>query len=83
VIIKQIQEREAERIRQQELREQEAQAMLQRIRELELREEEQRKERAVAGRKLLEQVVTANNEQARAKLRKKQEMIEEDLRIAE
>jgi hypothetical protein len=31
VIIKQIQEREAERIRQQEIREQDAQAMLQRV----------------------------------------------------
>lgn len=83
VITQQIQEREAERIRQQELREQEAQAMIQRIKELELREEEERQQKVVAGRKLLEQVMEANNAQARAKLRKKQLELEEDKRIAE
>lgn len=83
VIIQQIQEREAERIRQQELREQEAQAMIQRIKELELREEEERQQKVVAGRKLLEQVMEANNAQARTKLRKKQLELEEDKRIAE
>mmetsp|Transcript_19439 Transcript_19439/g.27267 ORF Transcript_19439/g.27267 Transcript_19439/m.27267 type:complete len:521 (-) Transcript_19439:237-1799(-) len=83
VIVQQIQEREAERIRQQELREQEAQAMIQRIKELEVREEEERQQKVVAGRRLLEQVMQANNAQARSKLRKKQEELEEDRRIAE
>lgn len=83
VIVQQISEREAERIRQQELREQEAQAMIQRIKELELREEEERQQKVVAGRKLLEQVMEANNAQARAKLRKKQQELEEDKKIAE
>lgn len=83
VIVQQITEREAERIRQQELREQEAQAMIHRIKELELREEEERQQKVVAGRKLLEQVMEANNAQARAKLRKKQQELEEDRRIAE
>lgn len=81
VIITQIQEREQERIRQQEQREQEAQAMLARVKELELREEEERQAKVVAGRKLLEQVMDANHAQARAKLLKKQEEIDEDLRI--
>jgi len=57
--------------------------MVQRIRELEIREEEERQQKVAAGRKLLEQVMQANNAQARAKLRKKQDEIEEDLRIAE
>lgn len=83
VIIRQIQEREAERLRQQELREQEAQAMIERIKELEIKEEQEKERKVLAGRKLLEQVMEANNAQARAKLRKKQEELEEDLRIAE
>lgn len=83
VITQQIQEREAERTKQQELREQEAQAMIQRIKELEVREEEERQMKVVAGRKMLEQVMEANNAQARAKLRKKQLELEEDKRIAQ
>lgn len=83
VIVKQISEREAERVRKQELREQEALAMLQKIKEVEQKEEQERQAKVVAGRKLLEAVVTANNAQARAKLRKKQEELEEDMRIAD
>lgn len=82
VIIQQIQEREAERIRQQEHREQEAQAMLQRIKDMELKEEEERQMKIIAGRKLLDQVVVANQAQARSKLAKKQEELEEEMRIA-
>lgn len=81
VIITQIQEREQERIRQQEQREQEAQAMLARVQALELAEEQERQAKVLAGRKLLAQVVEANNAGARAKLRKKQEEIDEELRI--
>lgn len=81
VIITQIQEREQERIRQQEAREQEALAMLQRVKALEEAEEQERVNKVLAGRRLLEQVTEANNQQARAKLRKKQEEIDEELRI--
>jgi len=81
VIITQIQEREQERIRQQEAREQEAQAMLARVQALEQAEEQERLAKVAAGRRLLAQVTEANNQQARAKLRKKQEEIDEELRI--
>jgi len=57
--------------------------MIQRIKELEEREEVERQAKVVAGRKLLEQVMLANNAQARAKLRKKEEEVAEDMRIAE
>jgi 23S rRNA A2030 N6-methylase RlmJ len=63
VLMKQMEERQADRIRQQELREQDAQAMIQRIRELEEKENEERNAKVVAGRKLLEQVMHANNAQ--------------------
>ena len=81
VIITQIEERQQERIRAQEQREQEAQAMLARVQALEQAEEAQRQNKVLAGRKLLESVLEANNAQARAKLRKKQEEIDEELRI--
>jgi len=83
VIITQMKQREEDRLRQQEIREAEGKAMLQRIKDLESKEEEERRQKVFAGRKLLEQVMHANNAQARAKLRKKQEEIEEDMRIAE
>lgn len=83
VIIQQIQEREAERIRQEEQREQEAQTMIQRIKEMELKEEEEKQQKVIAGRKLLDQVVQANQAQARAKLAKKQEELEEEMQIAQ
>lgn len=83
MIVKQMHEREAERIRQQELREQEAHVMLQKIKEAESKEEDERVAKVEAGRRLLEQVMTANNAAARVKLRKKQEEVEEDMRIAE
>jgi hypothetical protein len=83
VIITQMKQREEERLRQQEIRESEGKAMLQRIKELGTKEEEERRQKVFAGRKLLEQVMHANNAQARVKLRKKQEEIEEDMRIAE
>lgn len=82
-IIKQIQEREAERVRQQEVREHEASAMIKKIKMQEVREEQDRQVKVVAGRKMLEQVMEANNAQARAKLRLKQQEMEEDSRIVE
>lgn len=81
IIIKQMQEREAERVRQQELRDQEAQVMIQRIKEMEAKEELAKRNKQIAARKQLEDVQKANNEQARSKLLKKQEEVEEDLRI--
>ena len=65
VIIKQIQEREADRIRHQELVDQEAQAMVQRIKELEIMEENAKTEKLLAGRKMLQQVMETNNAQVR------------------
>lgn len=81
VIIQQIQERERERLAAQEAREQEAQAMLQRVRAIEQREEEERAAKVRAGRQLLEQVMDANQKQAAQKLLRKQEEVEEELRI--
>jgi hypothetical protein len=81
VIIQQIAEREQERIRAQEAREQEAAAMMARVRALEEKEEEERQAKVHAGRRLLQEVMDANHAQAKAKLRKKQEEIDEDLRI--
>jgi len=83
VIIHQIAEREADRVRQQELREQEAKAMLERLQIAELREAEAQQRKKDAGRRLLQDVLSANEQQARAKLLKKQEALEEDMQIAE
>jgi hypothetical protein len=83
VIILQIAEREQERIRAQEQRDQEAAAMLLHIQELEKKEEEDRIAKIVAGRKMLSSVMTANQLQAKAKLVKKQEELDEDIRITE
>lgn len=82
LITRQILDREADRIRRQELRDRDAQVMLQRIKDEEAKEEEKRLVKLEEGRRLLDQVVIANNAQARAKLRRKQEEIEEDQRIA-
>ena len=82
VIVAQIAEREQERIRAQEAREQEAQAMVARVQALEAAEERERQTKLAAGRQLLAQVVEANNAGARAKLRKKQEELDEEMRIA-
>jgi hypothetical protein len=82
VIIKQIEERELSRVRGSELREQEAQAMLERIREAEAEEEAGRQRKIDNAKKMVAAVVEANNEQAKNKLLRKAEEIEEDLRIA-
>lgn len=83
VIVQQMKQREEERIKQAEQREQEAQVMLHRIKELEQKEEEERQGKVVANKRMLQQVMEANNQQARQKLRKKQEELEEDMKIAE
>lgn len=83
VIVQQMKQREEERIKQAEQREQEAQVMLHRIKELEQKEEEERQGKVVANKRMLQQVMEANNQQARQKLRKKQEELEEDMKISE
>lgn len=83
VVIYQIKQREEERLRAQEAREQEAQAMLNRMKQIVVAEEAERAQKLEAGRRLLTQVMEANNAQARSKLRKKQEELEEDARIAD
>ena len=55
--------------------------MVQRIKELELKEEEERQQKILAGKELLKQVMTANQAQARDKIARKQEELEEDMRI--
>lgn len=83
VIIQQMSEREQERVRQQEIREQEAMIMIERIKEQEQKEEHDRQMKMLQNKKMLEEVVLANNEQAKTKIRKKNEEMEEDKRIAE
>jgi hypothetical protein len=83
VIIQQMKEREADRIRQEEARAQEAQAMVLTLKELERKAELERLARAEAGKQHLAEIRQANSEQARLKLLKKQEEVEEDIRIAE
>jgi hypothetical protein len=82
-IIQQIQEREADRVRQQEIVEQESRAMIERIKLADEKEKKQLLVKAEEGRKMLAEVMEANNEQARAKIRAKQMEVEEDKRIAE
>jgi hypothetical protein len=79
----QIAERERKRQVEVEQREQEAAAMVERIKELEAKEQVERERKHAAGRKLLEEVMRANNAQARQKVMKRREEIEEDRRIAD
>lgn len=81
--MQQIQEREAERIRARELKEQESNQLLQQAKEREQKDAEEKKLKVLAGRQLLQEIMESNNDQAQAKLRKKQEAIDEDLKIAE
>mmetsp|Transcript_509 Transcript_509/g.836 ORF Transcript_509/g.836 Transcript_509/m.836 type:complete len:487 (+) Transcript_509:96-1556(+) len=82
IIRKQIAERERERLRKRELAEQEGQRIVQRIKENEKRQEEEAQAKIEYIRKLHEEILAANDAAARAKLRKKQQEIEEDERIA-
>jgi len=83
VIITQIQEREKQRIRQQEIREQEAKVMLEHIRLQEVAAEEKARQKVLAGKRMLREVLHANEAQAAMKLTRKQEALEEDRQIAE
>jgi hypothetical protein len=83
VIIQQMAEREAQRVREQEQREQEAMLIMQRIKEQEIKDEKDKAAKIIQNRKMMEEVVKANNEQAQSKLRKKEEELEEERRIHE
>jgi hypothetical protein len=82
-IITQIQEREAERTRQQEIRAQEATMMLERIKEQDQKDVEIQREKVEAGKRLLVEVGLANDASSKTKLRAKQQEIVEDQRIAD
>jgi len=82
-IIQQIQEREAERVRQQEIRDQESAAMIQKIKLLEEKDKEEKLAKIEVGKKMMVEVMQANNAQARAKLRAKEQEMQEDMRIIE
>jgi hypothetical protein len=82
VIIQQIQEREAARLKEQEKQELEAQIMVQKHKELEVQEEKARQRKVEKGRKLMEEVRKENDRQARAKLALRQKEVEEDKKIA-
>lgn len=83
VIVDQIRERENRRIREQERREQEGRQILLGIKQQEERERLDKIEQAKKHKFLREEVMKANSAQAAAKQRKKQEALDEDLRIAE
>eukprot|EP00294_Goniomonas_avonlea_P002882 CAMPEP_0114556658 /NCGR_PEP_ID=MMETSP0114-20121206/9407_1 /TAXON_ID=31324 /ORGANISM="Goniomonas sp, Strain m" /LENGTH=531 /DNA_ID=CAMNT_0001741879 /DNA_START=109 /DNA_END=1704 /DNA_ORIENTATION=+ len=83
IIRQQIQEREQQRIREQELLDQEREAMLRQIQLL--KDEDHRKEEArrEAGRRLLEEAAAANTEQIKRKELMKLQLAEEEERIHE
>jgi hypothetical protein len=83
VIIQQIQEREAARLENQAKAEKEAQAMIEKQQELERQEELARQVKMENGRKLLDEVIKSNEQQALLKIRQKQLEAEEDRKIAE
>eukprot|EP00455_Lapot_gusevi_P038192 TRINITY_DN4278_c0_g1_i1.p1 TRINITY_DN4278_c0_g1~~TRINITY_DN4278_c0_g1_i1.p1 ORF type:complete len:528 (-),score=158.40 TRINITY_DN4278_c0_g1_i1:504-2030(-) len=82
IIVQQMDEREKDRIRQLELKEQESALMLARIKELERKDEEEKARKVVEGKKLLQEIVRANETQTFEKQRRKQFDMEEDRRIA-
>merc|ERR1711934_509705 len=82
VIVEQIKARERERLLQQEILEQEREAMLrqlERLKEEDLLKSEMKKE---AAKKLMEEVASSNSQMIRMKELKRQKEIEEDQRIA-
>lgn len=82
VIVRQMQEREKTRLREQELKMQEGVALLRQKQQRERDEELQRLQRHENGRRLLDEIVKANQDQTREKARRAQKEIEEDLKIA-
>lgn len=83
VIIQQIQEREAARLQAQERQDQEARAMIERQKELQAAEQKAHEEKILSGKKLMAEVLKANEAQSYSKFRAKQKEIEEDQKIAQ
>uniref|UniRef100_A0A6U4MPD9 Cilia- and flagella-associated protein 45 n=1 Tax=Hemiselmis andersenii TaxID=464988 RepID=A0A6U4MPD9_HEMAN len=83
IIRMQIEQREKERIREQEQLDMEREAMLRQIDRLKVEETEKEEERKVAGRLLLEEAALANQEQIRRKDDIRRKLGEEEQRIAD
>jgi hypothetical protein len=83
VINDQIAAREKERIRQQELKEQEAQLMLARIREMEEKKARDEVEKQIQGKKMLEQILASNQRSADLKAERLAQSKAEDQKIKE
>ena len=83
VIVDQIKQREAERMRQARLQEIEARQIIENQKALERAEEQERLAKLEAGRLLMEEVAQENHKQAKAKLLERQKEILEDKKIAE
>jgi hypothetical protein len=81
VIEEQIKYREKERLREQELREQEAQQMLARIHAMEIKKAEDEKLKVIAGKKMLDEIMQSNQKTAELKLQRIQASKDEDQKI--
>eukprot|EP00736_Rhodelphis_marinus_P007961 Rmarinus@m.10357 len=83
IITEQIKANERERIRQHELRELEGKMMLEQVRKFNVEEEKKEQQRIEKGKVLLDEILTANKQAIEEKRRKKEEELDEDIRIAE
>lgn len=83
VIRAQMEEREQERLRQQELKQQEQDAMLRHIEKMRTDDRREAARKREASRRLMEEVALANAEQIRMKTRQRETEMEEERRIAE
>jgi len=83
IIRMQIEQREKERIREQEQLDLEREAMLRQIDRLKVEEAQKEEERKVAGKLLLEEAALANQEQIKRKETIKSKLAEEEQRIAD
>lgn len=83
VLTEQIQERERERIKQEELRDLERLAMLREVERLKEEELQQQVEKKIRGKQLIDEVAAANLEQIKRKEVMKMREIEEDHKIQE
>ena len=83
LIVDQIVKRENDRIRLREQKEQEARAVVEEMKKRQEIDIVERGKKHIEGKKLLKEILDANNAAIAAKERKRQEEIAEDLRIAE
>ena len=83
IIRMQIEQREKERIREQEQLDLEREAMLRQIERLKVEEAQKEEERKIAGKLLLEEAALANQEQIKRKDTIKSKLAEEEQRIAD